>query len=410
LAGSWNPWRGLGGLPRELWALAAATLVNRMGTMALPFLVLYLTRALRFPASQAALVLTAYGAASLLASPLGGRLCDRLGALRVMMSSLAGTGLLLLAFPFVRGFPAVMALALGWSVMNEMGRPANLTAMTSLVPPEQRKAGIALIRLAVNLGMSIGPAVGGFLAAVSFRSLFVVDAATSIAGAAVAWLGLRHSVLSRRLQSSPTAAHGGASPAGVLRDRRMLSFLLAAVLVSIVFFQHLGPMALFLVDGLHLKESTFGLLFAINTVLIVLLEVPLNLATSHWPHRLSLVVGALLTAVGFGALGFATGVWSAAATVVVWTFGEMILFPSMSSYVADAAPAERRGEYMGAYSMAFGIGFTAGPGLGTLAMERFGPFALWMGIATIGLGAAWLMARNVPGPVRVPAAAPAPAA
>jgi predicted MFS family arabinose efflux permease len=407
LARSFNPWRGLGGLPREIWALAAATLVNRMGTMALPFLVLYLTRSLRFPAAQAALVLTAYGAASLFASPLGGRLCDRLGALRVMMGSLVLTGLLLLAFPFVRSFPAVLALALGWSVVNEMGRPANLTAMTTLVPADQRKAGIALIRLAVNLGMSIGPAVGGFLAAVSFRSLFVVDAATSLAGAAVAWLGLRHGVLNRRLESAP-GTHGQ-SPTGVLRDRRMLSFLAAVVLVSIVFFQHLGPMALFLVDGMHLRESTFGLLFAINTVLIVLLEIPINLATAHWPHRASLVLGCVLTAAGFGALGLATSVWTAAATVVVWTFGEMILFPSMSSFVADAAPVQRRGEYMGAYSMAFGIGFTLGPGLGTLAMERFGGL-LWAGVAGIGLMAALLMARNVPGPVRSPAPAPAGAA
>ena len=197
-----NPWKGLEGLPAEIWALAGSTLVNRMGTMALPFLILYLTRSLHFPAAQAALVLTAYGAASLVGSPLGGRLCDRLGALRVMLGSLVLTGLLLLAFPFVHGFVGVMALALGWSVVNEMGRPANLTAMTSLVPPEQRKAGIALIRLAVNLGMSIGPAVGGYLAAVSFRALFVVDAATSLAAAVVTWLALRHSVLNRRLQAT----------------------------------------------------------------------------------------------------------------------------------------------------------------------------------------------------------------
>jgi predicted MFS family arabinose efflux permease len=393
LATSLNPWHGLRGLPREIWALAGATLVNRMGTMALPFLVLYLTRSLQFPPARAALVLTAYGAASLLGSPLGGRLCDRLGALKVMLTSLVLTGTLLLAFPFVTGFAGVMVLALGWSIANEMGRPANLTAMTSLVGAEQRKAGIALIRLAVNLGMSIGPAVGGFLAAVSFRALFVVDAATSLLAAVATWLLLRHTVLNRRLQASG-AGHPHAA-AGVLRDRRMLSFLLAVVLVSIVFFQHLGPMALYLVNGLHLKASTFGLLFAINTVLIVLLEVPLNIATAHWSHRTSLVLGCLLTAAGFGGLALTTGVWSAAASVVVWTFGEMILFPSMSNYVADAAPVERRGEYMGAYSMAFAVGFTAGPGLGTLAMERFGATALWLGIGGVGVLAAMVMARSV---------------
>jgi MFS family permease len=399
LATSLNPWRGLGGLPRETWALAGATLVNRMGTMALPFLVLYLTRALHFSPERAALVLTAYGASSLLGSPLGGRLCDRWGALAVMTGSLVLTGLTLLAFPFVSGFGAVLAIAVVWSVTNEAGRPANLTAMTSLVPPEQRKAGIALIRLAVNLGMSIGPAVGGFLAAVSFRSLFVVDAATSIAAAVVAWAALRHSVLRRRLEAAPLA-HGHHA-AGVLRDGPVLAFLAAVVLVSVVFFQHLGPMPLYLVRDLHLKESTFGMLFAINTVLIVLLEVPLNLATAHWPHRVSLAVGAALSAVGFGAMGLVRGFWTGAASVVVWTFGEMILFPSMSSYVADVAPPQRRGEYMGAYSMAFGIGFTVGPGLGTLVMDRAGAGTLWSGVLAVGLVSTALMARTA---IRAPLA------
>jgi MFS family permease len=199
-------------------------------------------------------------------------------------------------------------------------------------------------------------------------------------------------VLRRRL-AVPAGEHG-VHHAGVLRDHAMLFFLASVVLVSAVFFQHLGPMPLFLVRDLHLRESTFGMLFAVNTLLIVLLEVPLNLATAHWAHRTSLVVGAVLATAGFAGLGLVTGVWSAAVTVVVWTFGEMILFPSMSSYVADVAPARRRGEYMGAYSMAFGIGFTVGPGLGTWVMDRHGPGALWSGVAVVGLAAAGMMART----------------
>ena len=79
---------------------------------------------------------------------------------------------------------------------------------------------------------------------------------------------------------------------------------------------------------------------------------------------------ALLVGTGFGALAFARTPWTIAATVVIWTFGEMILLPSMANFVAEIAPEERRGEYMGYYTMAWGIAFSFGPGLGTLVLDR----------------------------------------
>ncbi|HET6231922.1 MAG TPA: MFS transporter [Longimicrobiaceae bacterium] len=389
-----NPWRGLGGLPREVWALSAATLVNRMGTMVLPFMVLYLTRGLGFPAERAATVLLAYGAGSLVSAPLSGRLADRVGPLRVMKGSLFLTGAVLFLFPLARTLPAILALTLVWSVIAEALRPANLSVLADVAGPEQRKAVIALNRLAVNLGMSIGPVVGGFLAAYSFPALFIVDGATSIGAALVLSFALAGSRLSKPAHA--TAAERAAvlsESGGVMRDRRMLFFLLSSVLVSAVFFQHVGPLPLFLVRDLGIDVRLYGAIFAINTVLIVFLEVPLNLATAHWSHRFAMALGAMLTAVGYGALAFATGPLTVALTVVCWTFGEMVLFPTMSAFVAEAAPDGRRGEYMGAYTMSFGLAFTVGPWAGTLVYERLGGAALWGAAFALGALAAGMMAR-----------------
>src|SRR5207247_2476239 len=134
-------------------------------------------------------------------------------------------------------------------------------------------------------------------------------------------------------------------------------------------FQLEAALPLYVVRDLHISERSFGLTFTINTVIIVLLEVPLNSATSHWPHRRSLALGALLCASGFGALVWARDFAAVALTTVVWTFGEMILFPAMSAYTADIAPPARTGEYMGLYTTAFGIAFSAGPALGTAVLE-----------------------------------------
>ncbi|HEX8360906.1 MAG TPA: MFS transporter, partial [Longimicrobium sp.] len=139
-----NPWRGLRGLPADVWLLFATTLVNRTGTMALPFLVLYLTQHMHLPARVAGAALTVYGVGSLCSAPFAGWLCDRLGALRVMELSLVLSGLLLLLFPLAHSFPAVLALTLAWSLAGEAIRPASLAALAETTAPEQRRAAVSL--------------------------------------------------------------------------------------------------------------------------------------------------------------------------------------------------------------------------------------------------------------------------
>ncbi|HEU0080181.1 MAG TPA: MFS transporter [Longimicrobiaceae bacterium] len=403
-----NPWRGLRGLPAEVWTVAGTTLVNRMGMMVLPFLVLYLTQHLGHPAATAGLVLTVFGVGGLVSAPVAGRLCDRVGALRVMQASLLLSGAVLLLFPLVRGLEAVLALTLLWSLVSEAVRPASLAAITGSLPPEKRTAAIALNRLAINLGMSVGPAVGGFLAMASFPLLFVVDGVTSL----LAGLGLTLAIwklgLARREdRAAEAAALAAALPHGVLRDRRMLLFLAGLFLVGVVFLQHEAAMPVYLVRDLGLPTSFYGMIFAVNTVMIVLLEVPLNLAMAGWPHRRSLVLGAVLCAAGFGALVLASGPWGVVLTVVVWTFGEMIFFPVSATYASELAPPGRQGAYMGAYSMAWGLSFTLGPAAGTAVLDRFGAAALWISMLAVGLAAAGIMgALARPGPARaaVPAA------
>ena len=159
---------------------------------------------------------------------------------------------------------------------------------------------------------------------------------------------------------------GPAADLRAFRNRRMLYFLAALIPVQLVFFQFTSTLPLFLVRYLHFPESVYGTIFTVNTLLIVALEVPLNAAMEHWTHRQTLMLGAFLYAVGFGSyalvgimpLGQTAGVFAA---VVIWTFGEMILMPGSSAYAAEIAPPERRGEYMGLYTMSLHVAFAVGP-------------------------------------------------
>src|SRR5580704_2795869 len=417
-----NPWRGLKDLPREVWLLSAATLVNRAGTMVLPFLVLYLTRTLGITPARAALSLTVYGIAALITMPVAGRLTDIVGPITVIKASLFLSGVLLLLFPLAHSFTTILAITFLFAVLNESVRPPSLSMISDLVPPAQRKAAFALSRLAVNLGMSVGPAIGGILALFSFRWLFFVDGATSIlAGTVIAtarWdrAALKPShdpdwdepeELGREIEADsvgPLAAGHPAADLRAFRNRRMLYFLAALIPVQIVFFQLTSTLPLFLVHNLHLPESLYGTVFTLNTLLIVAFEVPLNTAMAHWPHRRTLTLGALLYAIGFGSFAFVTRPAQIFAAVLVWTFGEMILLPGSSAYAAEIAPPGRRGEYMGLYTMSFSIAFSLGPFLGTGLLQRWGPHGLW-GVAFVsGCISALIMSRIRTKTSNVPAA------
>ncbi len=390
-----NPWRGLGGLPRELWLLFATNLINRAGMMVLPFLVVYLTRDRHFTPGQAGLALAFYGVAAIVAGPISGWLSDRIGALPIMRASLLLSGSVLFVFPFAHSRMAVYGMTMAWAACAELFRPASLAAITHVVSPEQRKPAYALNRLAINLGMSIGPALGGFLAAVSFRAMFVVDSLTTILAGVVLSLTTWHAATRGRTVAAESP-ETRADPKSLLHDNRLLVFLGGSFLVGIVFFQHESALPLYLVQNLGQSPAFYGTLFTINTLLIVALEVPLNRATSHWPNSWALFAGCMLFAIGFGSLAFVTSATGVVVTVVFWTFGEMMLFPAMAAHLGEIAPENKRGAYMGAYSMSLSVALAFGPWFGTQLLASTGPVGVWSVMFALGALAAVLMVFGAP--------------
>ncbi|MBW2523465.1 MAG: MFS transporter [Deltaproteobacteria bacterium] len=394
-----NPWRSLRELPRPLHVLAAATLINRAGSMVVVLLALYLTRGAGLSAEFAGVVISLYGATALVASPVVGKLCDRFGASRVAPTLLLLSGVTMLLFPWVRSPAAIVAATVVLSAFTDGFRPAVATLIGEIAPPDKRRMAFALNRLAANLGMSMGPAVGGLLATIWFPAVFIVDGITSMAAGAVMLLALRVEPRRRATARSTAREERDAPRRRAFTDPAMLYFLAAHLGLVLVFFQFIATLPLYMVQDLGLSEADYGLVFTVNTVLILALEVPLTAAITRWSARRVLTLGALLTAVGFGATGLATGFWTLMATVVVWTFGEMIGAPAASAYVADIAPPKRTGEYMGLFNMVFSAGFSLAPLGGVLLLERWGGSVLWTVVLLSGLISAGMLLflRSPPG-------------
>ncbi len=369
------------GLPRDVWLQAAAMLINRSGTMVLPFLGLYLTKEQHLSAVSAGWILSLYGVGAAAGSFLGGWFSDRVGPIRVQQASLLGGGLGFVAIGAVDGAGALAGAVLATSLLADAFRPATFAAVTRFSAVEVRTRSLALVRLAANLGMSVGPALGGFLAVRHYGLLFWADAVTCWLAAgmlALAFPLARHAAAPASLEPRRAAR----SP---WRDGPYLAFLALVTLLAVVFFQIMGTLPLYWREHLGLAEDRIGLLLALNTVIIVAVEMVLVRALEHRDHLRLTALGALLVCLGFGLMPLGEGVGFVAATIVVWTLGEMLSLPMTNAFASLRGGVDGAGRYIGAYMLAFSSAFILAPLAGTGMYQRFGADALWYGCGAVGI-------------------------
>ncbi|MCP3979144.1 MAG: MFS transporter [bacterium] len=384
-----------GGLPRPLWLLSGVTLVNRAGTMVVPFISLYLAQDRGISTTVVGRILALYGIGAMIGAYLGGWLSDRIGALRTQKLSLVGSGFAFLVLGMQESMLGISIAAFVASVISEAYRPAAMSSMAQIAPRELQARAFALLRLAVNVGQALGPAAAGFLALRSYMWLFVGDAATCWLAALIVVVGFRGS-----------DAHG-ASPAAERaevrrspwRDVPFVLLMLIVVSLAAAFFQIFSTVPLYFSEGYGFREDVIGTLFALNALLIVLFEMVLIHRTEKY-DRLSLIgLGSFLTCAGLALMPLGSGVLFVALTVTVWTFGEMLTMPLMSAAVAERAPANSRGRYMGFFTMSFALAFVFAPALGTWVYATISPAALWYGIGVLGV-LLWVASLALRGPYR----------
>jgi predicted MFS family arabinose efflux permease len=373
--------RSFAGIPRRAWLLSFVVLVNRSGSMALFFMSLYLTTQLHYSIAEAGRMISIYGAGSLAGAFLGGWFSDRFGAARVQLSSLLLGGISFITMAYI-SHPVYLSLIVFIAALtNESFRPANATAFAEACHPEVRTRGFALNRLAINLGVSIGPAVGGFLALINYKLIFWVDGLTCLFAAALFLiLFAREGMLGYSGIKKDTA--GGFSS---LKDRYFLIILGLTLFTGLLFTQVFNTWPLYLRHAYRLAENNTGLLLALNALLVALFEMPLvHRLEQYFPLKI-IAFGCLFLFGGFAILPLGSSFGFAVFTVLIWTIGEMLIFPQLGGFIANRAPERTRGSYMGMYSFTFSLSYIIGPPLGSLIYDFCGAEVLWYGLGLMGL-------------------------
>jgi predicted MFS family arabinose efflux permease len=369
------------GLPADVWRLSIGLFLTRAGTMVLPFLGLYLVRELRYGVDDAATALFAFGLGSVVGSYAGGELSGRWGTFNIQIASLVLAGFGFLAVPTLHSFGAVSVAVFVASALNDAYRPSCMAAVVKAAPAAVRARAMGLMRLAANAGISIGPAVGGLLAAADYRWIFVGDAVTCWLGAAWLYFTLRGHRL-RRSDADKATASAGPS---LWTDGPFLAFLGLALLGTLVLFQVFNALPLYLAQDYGFSEPAIGLIFAFSTTLIVVFEMPLIKLLEGRDLSVLLGFGTFLMCAGFGLLPFGRGFVYAALAAAVWTFGEMLWLPFSNVLAAQRAAAGRTGQAMGMYSAVFSVASVLAPVVGLPVLDRYGGQVLWLAAGLMGI-------------------------
>ncbi len=311
----------------------------------------------------------------------GGVLADRVGRRTTLFVAQvsAATATCALAFAHRPALIIVLAVALGFS--QNAARPAFSAMIADLVPAPDRVRAYALNYWAVNLGFAIAPVVAGVLADTSYVALFLGDGLSTLAVA----LAITLRVPETRPATAALTGPSGAPGVGVvLRDRVFMTFVGLSFVLAVVFLQHQVALPVTMrQDGI--PATTYGAVLAVNGILIVLLQLPATRLLERWRRSRALALGGVFTAIGFGATTWAHLPWWYAATVAVWTLGEICISPVSTAVVADLAPTDLRGRYQGVFTVSWSLAAFVAPGLGGLVLEHGGRGALWGGCAVVAL-------------------------
>ncbi|MEV6298008.1 MFS transporter [Actinoplanes sp. NPDC051861] len=367
-----------GGLPRQFWFLWTGTLINRLGAFVVIFLSIYLTSDRHFTQSQAGLVLGLYGVGGAVGTMTGGVLADRWGRRPTMLTAQFGAAALMLALGFAHSYAQIAVTTLLLGLFSEAVRPAFSAMMVDVVPEKDRVRAFSLNYWAINLGFALSAVAAGFAAQFDYLLLFVVDAGTTVITATITAIFLAETRPARTHSTGTGSAVRAPGMGAALKDRVFLVYLLLSLASVLVVMQHMStlPIAM-LADGF--PASTFGLVIAVNGVLIVAgqLFVPRIIGGRDSARVLSLAT--LIIGAGFGLVALAESAWMYVLTVIIWTLGEMLQSPSNAATVAALSPPALRGRYQGLHSLIWSLGTALAPILGGLALQKAGDAALWGG-------------------------------
>lgn len=372
--------RTVASLNRDLRTLFVTTLIFRSGTMAYPFLSAYLLLSRDMEPGEVGRVVACFGAGALCADLFAGVVLGRIGARTAMLVGLVLNAAVLTVTPFLHALPAIVLAVLVWGFAYELFTPASYSATIGASSEEGRKVAFSCNRLAINLGMGLGPAVGGVIFGVEPVALFWVNALLVLLAAG--YLAERTGGRNREEPVRPADEEAPKRPrlvaASAQEETRFWTIFGLSIPIQLAFSLPAVFASTYIIIGLGLPSYWVGVVFTVNAAAIVLFEVPLNTAMAGIAHLPGLLIGYGLTGAGFLLMGLSHDWPLLIVSTLVWTAGEMVVFPGLLTYVSSLSGPEISDRNMSLYSAGVNVAFIATPQLALLLSSPESPELPWV--------------------------------
>ena len=365
--------------PQKFWIVVGVHFVDKIGgTLVFPFFALYITRKFGVGMTEAGILLGLLALAGMFGSVIGGALTDRLGRRKLILFGLIFSALSSLALGSVNQFGWLFPLAVLVGLLSDVGGPAHGAMIADILPKEQRQEGFGILRVVGNMAWLVGPTVGGFVARSSFFALFVIDAAISCVVAVLFYVLMPETKPEHR----DADAHEGFLETFrnyrlVLRDTAYVAFLLAGILMGMVYIQMYNSLSVYLRDNHGVQPQGYGFLLTSSAITVIAFQFWMMRAIKTRPQFLMMSFGTLFYMIGFGMFGVVSAYSWFVLAVVIITVGEMIVIPTSQAIAAGFARIDMRGRYMAAYGLSASVPAAVGPAAAGVVLDRYNANLLW---------------------------------
>ncbi len=365
--------------PARFWFVVGVSFIDGIGgTMLFPFFALYITDKFDVGMTTAGIILGIFSVFGLIGSMLGGALTDKFGRRSLILFGLVFSALSTLSLGMVESLAMLYPLSVVVGLLSSISHPAHQAMIADILPEKQRNEGFGILRVVANMSWLVGPTIGGFLANRSFFLLFVADAIISCIVAALFFRFMPETKPAPRAEEQHESMLKTFAGYGkVFLDGPFVAFIVAAILMGLVYQQMYNSLSVYLRDNHGVGPQGYGLLMSTSAITVILFQFWTTRSLKGRPPFIILAVGTLFYMLGFSLFGFVTAFWLFAAAVVVITIGEMLVVPTSQTLAANFAPEEMRGRYMAVYGLVWMVPSIFGPGAAGLILDNYDPNLLW---------------------------------
>ena len=365
--------------PRLFWVVVAVRFIDGIGgTLLFPFFALYITQKFGVGMTQAGILLGMSSLFGLVGSMFGGALTDKFGRKQLILFGLIFSAISTLGFGFVNDISILYPLIIVVGLLSSVSHPAHEAMIADILPEDKRQEGFGILRVVANYAWIIGPTIGGFLANINFFYLFVIDSIISCFVAVIIYRTIPETKPEPHAhEESESFLKTVGGYRFVLRDSAFISFIVANIIMLLVYQQMYSSLSVYLRDNHGINPQGYGFLMSTSAVTVIFFQFWLTRQIKHRPPFLMMAFGTIFYVIGFLLFGFVTTFVLFALNIVIITIGEMIVVPTSQALVAGFAPDAMRGRYMAIAGLSWAIPSTVGPGAAGYILDNYNPNLLW---------------------------------